>query len=258
MFFKKKQKTPEKQSDIILGMVLLNSDLPIDIGEFQKDLKASTDFKIGKLAGDNKSATITIGGETVAIGHMPVPVPSGDIEGTAEYTYDWPTAAEDLKGHKSHLIVSVMAGRKDPVTRYRIFTSAVSSLLRTTDAVAVYQGGQSLLIEKEAYLDSALMMSEDDLPLTLWVYIGFIKADTGNSTYTYGLKNFGLPEMEIVDSEKGLAEIGDFLCGMAHYLLVSGARFEDGQTCGRSADERIPIAVSPGEYVEGDSVKLGF
>src|SRR5690349_20290836 len=119
---------------------------------------------------------------------MPVPIPSGDIEGTSQYAYNWPTAMEDTKEHKSHLIVSVLPGGQDHKKRFKTFTEVICAILRTTNAIGVYKGNQSLLIPKDDYLNEAEKMSDEFLPLNLWIYFGLRVKDKGNTGYTYGLK----------------------------------------------------------------------
>ena len=257
MFWRKK-KTEETEAKIILGMVLLNEALHFSIDDFFKDYRAHYDDEIGEVTGNDTIATFNIDREMIAISLMPVPVPWGDIEGTAKYAYNWETATDDLKDHKAHLIISSLKGGNDPVYRFGIFTQVICSLLRTTNAIGVYKGNQSLLIDKNAYLNLAALMSEDQYPLNLWVYFGFVRHGEKNSGYTYGLVEFGKKEMEILNSDKSLGDVMGFLFNMSHYVLQFGVEFKEGQTCGLSAEEKIRISYSKGKLVEGYSFKLAY
>jgi len=259
MFFKKKrQEESTNESRIIIGMIMLNDDNAADIKLFRKNFKKNFDNSISDLSGDNTAFAFNVDNESVAIGHVSAPIPHGDIEGTAEYAYNWETALEDLKNHKSHLIVSIMHGTQDQVKRFKMFTKVVCSLLRVTDSIGVYEGSQSLLIPKQDYLDIAEGMTDDYFPLNLWIYFGYRKTDNGNSGYTYGLKEFGKHEMEIVDSSKTIGQIEKFLFNMTHYVLEYDVTFKDGQTCGMSADEKIAITFSKGKFVDDESFKLAY
>lgn len=194
----------------------------------------------------------------VAIAHMPIPIPSGEIEEAAQYAYNWQTALEDTKDHESHLIVSLMQGGQDQLKRFKIFTRVVSSLLRTTNAIAVYKGNQSLLIPKDDYLSEAVAMRDDYLPLNLWIYFGLRVTDNGNSGYTCGLKEFNKTEIEIVNSSQSLEDIRGFLFNISHYVLEYDVAFRDGQTVGGSAEEKIDISISRGKFVDGDTFKLAY
>lgn len=258
MFWKKKKTAPTQTSKILLGMVLLQDESSFDLDNFLKDYNNSYTDQIQELSGDNTSAAFRIAGEMVVIGHMPLPVPAGDIEGTAQYAYNWPTALEDTKSHKSHLIVSVVQGGADQVQRYKIFTQVLCSLLRSSSALGVYKGNQSLLLPKEDYLDEAGLMNEEYLPINLWVYIGLRETDNGNAGYTYGLIEFGKAEMEILNSSRSLEDIRAFLFNIAHYVLDYDITFQDGQTVGGSEEEKIAVKFSKGAFVAGDSFKLAY
>lgn len=239
-------------------MIMLKDNNTFDIDRFTVDFKNNYRKHIQEPSGDNASFVFKIDDEMVAIAHMDVPIPKGDIEGTAQYAYNWQTALEDTKDHKSHLIVSVIQGGQDQIKRFTIFTQVLCSLLRTTNAIGVYKGNQSLLTPKEDYLNEAAAMSEEYLPLNLWIYFGLRVTDNGNAGYTYGLKKFNKAEMEIVNSSKTLEDIRGFLFNIAHYVLDYDVAFQDGQTVGGSAEEKIAISFSKGQFVEGDTFKLTY
>ncbi len=239
-------------------MVMLRGDNSFERDTFVGDFKSHYKDTIKEPTGDNGSFVFDSNGEMVAIGYMPVPIPAGDIEGAAQYAYNWQTALEDTKEHKSHLIVTLMPGGQDQIKRFRIFTNVLSSILRTTNSIGVYKGNQSLLIQKEDYLSEADTMSDDYLPLNLWIYFGLRTSDKGKSGYTYGLKEFKKSEMEVVNSSKSLEDIRGFLFNISHYVLDYDVIFKDGQTCGVSEEEKIKISMSKGEFVDGDTLKFDY
>ncbi len=255
MFWKRKK---NKQRKILLGMVIIQDENSFDLNAFQKDFKNNYPEIIEDPGGDSGAYAFKIDGELVMVGHMPIPIPYGDLEGTAKYAYNWETVLDDIKNHKSHLIVSVANGGEDQVKRFKIFTQIICTLLRITNSLGVYKGNQSLLISKDAYLDEASLMTDDFLPLNLWIYFGYRVTDKGNCSYTYGLKEFDKIEMEIIDSSKSIEDVSNFLFNMTHYVLDSDVTFKDGQTCGISADEVIPITFSKGKFVEGKTFKLAY
>ncbi len=258
MLKKKKKVDKTEDSKLILGMVLLQDTSTFDADIFSDDFKSFYSGNIHEPTGDNSSFVCSVDGEMIAIAHMPVPIPSADIEGTAQYAYNWQTAIKDTSEHKSHLIVSILRGGQDQIKRFKIFTKIICSLLRTTNSIGVYKGHQSLLIPKEDYLSEAEMMSDDYLPLNLWIYFGLRTIGKGKSGYTYGLKIFDKKEMEILNSSKSLEDIRGFLFNMAHYVLEYDVSFKDGQTCGLSEKEKIAIFISKGEFIDGDTLKLAY
>lgn len=253
---KKLHKTED--SKIIFGMVLLQDDNTFDVDVFCKDFEVFYDSSIQEPTGDNSSFVFKSDGETIVIAHMPVPIPSGDIEGTALYAYNWQNALDETKAHKSHLIVSLMQGGQDQIKRFKLFTKILCSLLRITNSIGVYEGNQSLLLPKDDYLREAALMSENYLPLNLWIYFGLRKTEKGQSGYTYGMREFNKMEMEVLSSSKSLEDIRGFLFNIAHYVLDYDVIFQDGQTCGISEEDKIPISISKGKFVDCDTLKLAY
>jgi hypothetical protein len=257
MLFRSKNKK-KADSRIILGMIMLEDNSPFNLRLFLDNIEGTHAYKVGKPSGDDNAATLTIDGELVAIGSMPVPIPMGDIEGAVRYAYNWENALEEVKEHKAHLVVSIMQGSDDVIKRYKIFTSVICSLLLTNKSIGVYKGNQTLLIPKGDYLRMAEEMSAEWYPLNLWIYFGFGRDNDGNSGYTYGLKEFNKRELEIVGSARKPEDIMAFLFNMTHYILDYNVEFRDGQTCGLSESERIGISLSKGVYVEGETFKMAY
>jgi hypothetical protein len=258
MMWKKKIADKSQDSKIILAMVMLHAENSFSVDSFVNNFKSLYGDNIKKPTGDNGSFAFTVDEETIVIAHMDLPIPASDIESTAQYAYNWPTALEDIKDHKSHLIICLMQGGQDEVKRFKAFTKVLCSVLTTTNAIGVYKGDQSLLIPKDDYLNEARKMSDQHLPLNVWVYFGLRVTAAGNSGYTYGLKKFNKTELEIVNSSRSLEDIRKLLFDIAHYLLYYDVTFQHGDTTGGSQEEKIPIEYSKGHFVAGDTFKLVF
>lgn len=258
MFWKKKKQKASQENKIILAMVILPGENTFNTDAFSSEYKTRYGTVIKKTTGDHTTFGFEAQGESVVIAHMPVPIPAGDLQPTAQYAYNWPDAEAETRDHQSHLIVSMMQGGSNQVKRYRIFTEIICAILRTTDAIGIYQGGQSLLIAREQYLETAQYMDDNYLPIDLWIYFGLSKSESGNSGYTYGLKQFNKTEMEIVHSSEGLEDIRGLLFNLAAYVVENDITFRDGETCGFSAEQKIVISYSKGIFLEGNTFKLAY
>lgn len=255
--FKKKERSPENSgNNILLAMPMFANGDRYELNAIVAYLKNNWSLYITSIEGDDDSAIITIGGENVAIIFMAVPIPMGDIEGTAQYAYNWMTALEDIKGFTGHAIVSIMSGTMSALDRFTLLSKVLHAILVTSNAIGIYQGGQSLLISRAQYIDSAEDLKTNNAPIHLWVYIGVRKADTGNSVYTYGLTAFGKQEMEVIGSQISLEELYDFVSNICSYVIKSNVTFKSGETLGYTADQKVKIKLSKGQFVEGDSLKL--
>lgn len=255
--FKKKEQPKAKQDNkILLAMPLFVNDDRYEINTIVDKLKNYWNLPVTNIEGNNDSAIITIDGVNVVIAYMGVPVPSGDIEGVAQYAYNWPSVLDDFKNSTGHAIVSVLSHSKPEVERFALLSKVLHAILSTSDSIGVYQGNQSLLIPKEQYIESAEDLTDDRIPIHLWVYLGLRKSEEGNSIYTYGMSEFDKYEMEVIDSALPLEELYDFISNICAYVISSNVTFKSGETLGYTDEQKINITLSKGKFVDGQSFKL--
>lgn len=241
---------------MLTGVILLKDNLAVNADRFSKDFSANSDAEMNEVVKDGSTLILNIEGATVAISSMAQPVAQAEIEAAAKRAYKWPTALKATQGHKGHLVVVVSEKEPDALKHYTILTEVLASLLRTTNAVAVYMPGQSMLIEKTDYLNEADELGTEYLPLNLWLYFGIEEGAEGNSGYTNGMKDFNKAELEIINSKAGLDGVRAFLFNIAHYIIENDAAFENGDTCGVTDDEEVAVEVVAGRFVKGTVCKL--
>jgi len=255
-FFVKKAKPIISGNNILLAMPIFNNGDRYQVGKIIANLKSQWDFEITDFEGDDDASSFNINGETIALAYIDAQIPWDDIEGTAEYAYNWPRSLEELKDHNGHAIVSVMHGQKSSLERFGILSKLLSSILMTSKAIGIYQGNQSLLIPRNQYLANLNILEEGDIPVNLWIYIGLRNSANGNNAYTYGLTEFQKKEIEIIDSTLSLEELFDFLSNILSYIISNDITLKTGETMGMTIDQKIAIASSKGRFVEGESIKL--
>ncbi|PIF33443.1 uncharacterized protein DUF4261 [Flavobacterium sp. 9] len=256
-FFKKEKTNLEKnENSILLAMPMFNNGERYNINDVIEKLKTFWNLTISDFTGDDNSAIFKIDGEMVALAYMPAPIPSEDIEGTAQYAYNWQTAAEDLKNHNGHAIVSIMSSQKNQKERFTILSKLLCSILSTSNAIGIYQGSQSLLISKSQYLENIDEIKQQGIPLALWIYIGIRPSEKGNSIYTYGLTEFAKQEMEVINSKLHIEELYDFISNISTYVINSNVIFKNGETLGYTENQKIKITSSKGQFIEGQTLKL--
>lgn len=256
-FFKKEKTILEKnKNSILLAMPMFNNSERYNINTVIENLKTFWNLTISDFTGDDNSAVFKIDGEMVALAYMPAPIPSEDIQGTAQYAYNWQTAAEDLKNHNGHAIVSIISSQKNQKERFTILSKLLCSILSTSNAIGIYQGSQSLLISKSQYLENIDEIKQQGIPLALWIYIGIRPSEQGNSIYTYGLTEFAKQEMEVINSKLHIEELYDFISNISTYVINSNVIFKNGETLGYTENQKIKITSSKGQFVEGETLKL--
>jgi hypothetical protein len=252
-----KENMERLESSILLAMPMFNATDSYNLEAVVTDLKNYWKVEVSDISGDEKTATMNINGVLVALASMPAPIPIKDIEDIAPYNYLWKTALEDCGNHQSHAIVTVLSSKNVAVLeRYKILTQLNASVLRTSKAIGIYQGTQTLLLPKELYLDFANFLLEEQLPIQLWIYIGLVKGEKGSSIYTFGLKDFGKMELEILDSSMEQMDLYDFLLSIVAYVVEQDVILQDGETIGFSAEQKIKITASKGQFLEGETLKL--
>jgi hypothetical protein len=256
-FFKKEKTNLEKnENSILLAMPMFNNNERYNINDVVQNLKTSWDSKISDFTGDNDSAVFKIDGEIITLAYIPAPIPWEDIQGTAEYAYNWQTASKDLEKHNGHAIVSIMSSQKNQKERFTILSKLLCSILSTSNAIGVYQGSQSLLIPKYQYLENIDELKEQGCPIQLWIYIGIRTSNEGNSIYTYGLNEFRKQEIEVINSKINIEELYTFVSNIAGYVVNSNITFKNGETLGYTEDQKIKITSSKGQFLQGQSLKL--
>ena len=75
---------------------------------------------------------------------------------------------------------------------------------------------------------------------------------------TQGMMDFGKTEIEIIDSEKSLEEIRDFLYFVCLHILKSDMNFYDGETLRFTSDAEYTITKSEDVYVDGQTFKISY
>lgn len=256
-FFKKKENVLEKtEKSVLLAMPMFNDSERYTINNVIENLKDFWGLSIIDFEGDDNSAVFKINGELVAVAYIPAQIPWEDISETSKYAYNWQNATEDLKHHNGHAIVSIISTQKSQIERFTILSKLLCSILSTSNSIGIYQGNQTLLISKSQYLENIDDLQQEKSPIHLWIYIGIRTSEQGNNIYTYGLKEFGKQEMEVINSQLPIEELYGFISNITAYVIDSDITFKTGETLGYTADQKIKITSSQGIFVEVQTLKL--
>lgn len=194
-------------------------------------------------------------GMMATVGLMEAKIPGGEAEYWANsnfMTREKSVAA--AQSHTAHLLVVVLGGM--PLKAGELFVKTASACLKASNALGIYDCGTVWL--PEDFIRTAMIMKEGEFPLTDLVFIGLYQDKKGISSWTNGLRSFGKEELEIINSRCSAAEVYDLMLNVSGYLVLEGGVLRAGETLGYSARQKLPITLSEGVYVEGQSVKIGF
>lgn len=253
------QNTDKKGGDF-LGFVLLSTpEFPVN--EFRAALKEDWGIECPEDCENPRSEGVAIAfdvdGMLVTVGLMETKVPDGEAEYWANsnfMTREKSIAA--AQNHKAHLIVAVLGHGADPLKAGELFVKVAASCLKAPNALGIYDCGTVWL--PEDFIRSAMIMKEGEFPLTALVFVGLYQDEKGVSSWTNGLCSFGKDELEVINSSQSPAEVYDMMLNISSYLIQEGAVLRNGETIGLSAEQKLPITISKGVYVEGQSIKIGF
>lgn len=255
----KESQNAEHQGGDFLGFVLLSTP-EFNVQEFCAVLKEDWGIECPENhetpKGERTCIVFREQGMMVTIGLMENKVPNGEAEYWANsnfMTREKSVAAAE--SHQAHLLVAVL-GRDEPLKAGELYVKIACACLKASNALGIYDCGTVWL--PEDFIQSAMIMKEGEIPLMNLVFVGLCKNERGVSSWTNGLRSFGKEEMEVVDSSQPFSQVYDLMLNISAYLLEEDAVLRDGETVGSSAEQKLPLTLSKGVYVDGQSIKIGF
>ncbi len=264
-FWKKKKKSDESaatageanKSMLLLAMPVFVNGGSHKLNNVIDHLRSFWNVNIGEVTGDDETAIFDIDGIQVALATMPVPIPKEELDNAISYAYMWRTAAEELEHQTGHAIVSVMGENGTQVERHMVLSKLLCSVMMTTEeCIAVYQGSETLLLQKEYYLSAVDDIKNNRIPVPAWVYVGLRKSGEHFDSYTYGMSGFGKPEIEIIGSDLDLDNLYKLMLSISSYVIGYDVLFKDGDTYNLTDSVALKLTLSPGVYVDGTTLKV--
>jgi len=245
-----------ENTNTIMSNILLNEMKLMDYDNIEKAILDTWDIRKEEIDGNNQTISFKADSVTILVAMIPVPLPGDGLETAVEYANIWKDARSALN-NKSHISIAVI-GEKDMQDLYVEATKIAAILLKYSDSSGIFLSNQSLLLSRGFYLEEAEKMTASHLPIKLWAYIGLRQTDQGNSAYTYGLKEFGLPEIEIVNSPKPVAEVSAYLCQIAQAALLNDTSIPTIESVDLEDGTNVKLSLSNGVNVDGKTVKVNY
>lgn len=172
---------------------------------------------------------------------MPAPIPWGDLEGPCRTTLFWQDAEQTLRNHTHHFISSLLEGPGTPLERHIWFTKFVAAVAELSDVAGIYWGGGTVVNSPEVFCGQAEVLADDDLFPPLWIDHRIWKEGRKVRFATTGLHAFGLPELEAEGEGWPPGELFEFCQNLVTYVIQRGAPIPDGDSVGRTAEEKLKI-----------------
>lgn len=243
----------KKQRKVINGFILLkNTECNFD--EIKNNLKNDWNIEVSEKDIKNDSMVFDIEKNTIAFSFIPAPVPNGEAEENASHNYLWADGVEKTSEHKAQIITAVMG--EDPYKASELFNKIVSSGLKLPNAIGIYK--YPTVISSEEYIEIADYLKENELPLANMIYIGLYNTDDGMCGYTEGLTFFDKKEIEVLNTSLEPFDLYNFIYDVAYYVLSNNIELKDGETIGFTAEQKLPITISKGVSLEGETIKIAY
>lgn len=196
--------------------------------------------------------TCSLGEYTAAATLVTRTVPWSQLEGPCATAWYWPTAAEALRDHAAHLMVTLIDEGGKAIDKSVALTQLTAGLVGSARAQGVFWGPGRLVHPPRAFIEQAVQSTPEDLPLFLWVDFRVERTDAGTTRlYTTGLAPLGATELEVSDFTGQPQHLLGFAYNIAHNQLCQGKQINEGDTIGLT-DEVQVIAHRRGSMFDDD------
>ncbi len=193
------------------------------------------------VAGNTEALfTCTIGEYTAAVTLVDQPIPWSQLEGPCATAWYWPEAANELRDHSAHLLVTLIDEGTKAIEKSTLLTQLVSGVVAASPAVGIFWGPGRLVHPAQAFQEQATQMSGQDLPLFLWVDFRVERLEPGKvRLYTTGLEALGHTELEVPEYEGIPQTLLEYAYNIAYYQMTQSKFINDGHTIGLTDEVQV-------------------
>ncbi|TNE64499.1 MAG: DUF4261 domain-containing protein [Bacteroidetes bacterium] len=252
------QQTGTDDNKVVSGIVLLNANTPVDLPQLATAIEKDWKVRLDSSKVNGKTLVLFTTNATIMLANLDYPASPGEIRSAAEGAWMWPTARDEAPRHQSQVVISVIGSTSKPVYLYQLFTRAAAAVLDNSNACGVYMSTQLVLQSKSFFLQSARNLDQLVLPVYCWVYFGMFQDGGASCAYTYGLTEFGMPDLEIVKSSHTLQEAHAVLYDAVKDALQNKKPLEDGSVIETLEGQKITLELSKSVYLSGETLKVGY
>ncbi len=242
----------EGKGNVLAGFVLFK-DANFDWLRFKKNLRDDWDITFDDEIKDG-AVVFSVDDMNVACSLMPNPVPNNEAVEAAKRNYLWKNAAEETAKHGAHMIVAVL-NKYDALDQQELLAKVACSLLKLDNAIGIYKA--PTVYEKDFYINFAMSIDKGECPVPIYVYVGLYAEEGKVYAFTSGMSVFGKLEMEVLGTQLQPNELLSFMFTICEYVITEDVELKDGETVGFNDEDKIPVHVSAGVSVPGETIKLG-
>jgi Domain of unknown function (DUF4261) len=233
---------------IQISFLLLTEATEISLDDLRAEISTNwpdvyaTDFK----ANEGGPISFQWGEATIFLQLMKAPIPWSDLEGPCTTSLLWPKAEGDVKSHKGHYLITIMAEPPPVEMSSKLTVATAIALGACSTAFGVSWSNSSVLVPKDMFSEFARMDFTEEKPIYIWVDFRVGSGDpSGSSGFTQGMTELGLMEFEAQNVPESVGDLRDRLYGLVAYVIDNGPVIGDGDTIGRDANEKIHVCYEP-------------
>ena len=197
----------------------------------------------------DQAISFGVGGSTVSFRVVPHPIASPEFTRVCAESWFWPDATKKLENQIGHVVITVES-HETRLNQVKFLSLATTALLISTPGtLGVYWPEGNLVISPEMFREFCVQMLPDSLPLYIWVDFRVAKNDHGRSMgYTRGLSQFGLMELETLNSPEEPDELRERFFGLAVYFIENGTIIKNGDSIGEGDQDKVKVIYSDSSF----------
>lgn len=182
------------------------------------------------------------GDSSVMVMLLPIPVPEREADEAAKFSIssfgtDW-----TLPYHGAHLIVTLQSP-DSALDSLLLFTPVLAAVAEASAAVGIYWGSAGATHDPKIFIELAHDDSVES-GILLWNGVSPAQEPDGRvSLLSLGMKQLDLPDLWIVAPNESRPL--EWLFNLLNYMASEGEAIPDGDTVGRTAEEKIPVRYVP-------------
>jgi hypothetical protein len=200
--------------------------------------------------GDAKDVvTLSSGGVLTFITLIAGPVPDGEAQQSVAFSVSsFRKGGFTLPAHTAHLLVTTLGEGTGTAEGLSQHTRLVAAVTVASSAVGVYEGGAGATHHPGFYVDVA---STTETPTMLWNGVSVDRQEGSIGFLSLGMGQLELPDVLMVATpEEGNALLA-FMFDLLAYVATRGEPIGDGETVGRTSDEKLSVRYVPSPRDEG-------
>jgi hypothetical protein len=180
------------------------------------------------------------------VASIPAAVPKGEADSGVRFSISALGTGWKLPAHKAHLVVTLQESEStSSVEALSRFTSLLAAVAKASRAVGIYWGGAGATHDANFFISTA--ESQGIVPrIMLWTGVSVAgEADGRLSLLSLGMNQLNLPDLLLVAPKSASDAALETFVDLLGYLAQVGKPLPEGDTVGRSADERLPVRYVP-------------